>query len=252
MRSPRDGIQTDRSEKKVADNQRNLFALIGPSLYRPLFLLTQPLNMIRHLFSAAAIFVAATSLSHAQAGPQVVKITGINASLEKSPEFTFSIGPQRKSTSQDWLWVEVSFQCRVPGPNPVLPEVAFNYYILLNNPTPQNRTGTLLTGTVTHTGVTSGTDEHHSVMLVSPQTLKGLFAGKGPSSISQAVQAIGVTATVQGQLQDELSNLKGKGKKQWWAQLQQGPAGLVLSKDQTPFAPLFYDYFEAIKTKTGN
>jgi hypothetical protein len=63
------------------------------------------------------------------------------------------------------------------------------------------------------------------------------------------VQAIGVTATVNGQLAAEESIGKGKGMKGWWNNFQQGPAGLVLNKDQTPFAPLFYDYFEAIKSK---
>lgn len=210
--------------------------------------------MIRHLFSAAALLLAATSLSLAQApAGQVIKITDIKPSLEKSPEFTVPIGPQRKATSQDWLWIEVSFLCKIPGPNPpALPEVTFNYYVLLNNPTAQNRSGTLLTGSVIHTGVTSGTDVHHSVMLVSPQTLKGLFGGKTPASLPAAVQAIGVTASVQGQLQDEQSILKGKSHPQWWNSLQQGAPGLVLSKDQTPFAPLFYDYFEAVKSKTGN
>jgi hypothetical protein len=210
--------------------------------------------MTRHLFAAAALFLAATSLSPAQApAGQVIKITDIKPTLEKSPDFSVSIGPQRKATSQDWLWIEVSFLCKIPGPSPAaLPEVTFNYYVLLNNPSPQNRTGTLLTGSVVHTGVVSGTDVHHSVMLVSPQTLKGLFGGKTPASIPAAVQAIGVTASVQGQLQDEQSILKGKGKKQWWNSFQQGPPGLVLSKDQTPFAPLFYDYFEAVKAKAGN
>jgi len=210
--------------------------------------------MIRHLFSAAAILFAATSLSLAQTpAGQVIKITDIKPTLEKSPDFSVPIGPQRKATSQDWLWVEVSFLCKIPGVNPAaLPEVTFNYYILLNNPSPQNRTGTLLTGSVIHTGVISGTDVHHSVMLVSPQTLKGLFGGKTPASIPATIQAIGVTASVQGQIQDEVSIGKGKGHLQWWNSLQQGPPGLVLSKDQTPFAPLFYDYFEAVKSKTGN
>jgi hypothetical protein len=210
--------------------------------------------MIRHLFSAAALLVAATSLSFGQTPiGKVIKITDIKPTLEKSPDFSVSIGPQRKAASQDWLWIEVSFLCKIPGPNPpALPEVTFNYYVLLNNPSPQNRTGTLLTGTVTHTGIVSGTEVHHSLMLVSPQTLKGLFGGKTPASIPATIQAIGVTASIQGQIQDEVSIAKGNGHPQWWNSLQQGPPGLVLSKDQTPFAPLFYDYFEAIKAKTGN
>jgi hypothetical protein len=87
------------------------------------------------------------------------------------------------------------------------------------------------------------------VALISPQTLKRFFGTKVPTNAVTATQAIGVTATVSGQLFDEASIGKGKSMKQWWQTLQQGPAGLVLSKDQTPFAPLFYDYFEATKAK---
>lgn len=205
---------------------------------------------MKFLFSAAVALLATCSFASAQqAGRSPIKITDIKASLEKTPEFTIGIGPQRKAASQDWLWVEVSFTYQAPRNAPPLDEITFNYYILLANTSAQNRMGTLLTGTVIHTGVTSGSEVHHSVMLVSPQTLRRFFDGKAPSSIASTFQAIGVTASVQGQLQDEMSIGKGKGRAQWWNAFQQGPSGLVLSKDQTPFAPLFYDYFEAVKSK---
>lgn len=207
---------------------------------------------MKPFLSAAAIFLATCTLASAQAGRSPIKITDIKASLEKTPEFTIGIGPQRKAASQDWLWIEVSFTYQAAARNaPPLDEITFNYYVLLGNTSAQNRMGTLLTGTVIHTGVTPGTasDVHHSVMLVSPQTLKRFFDGKAPSSIASTIQAIGVTVSVQGQLQDELSIGKGKGRSQWWNAFQQGPPGLVLSKEQTPFAPLFYDYFEAVKSK---
>ncbi|HEY8900428.1 MAG TPA: Amuc_1102 family pilus-like protein [Chthoniobacterales bacterium] len=207
--------------------------------------------MIRHLFLAAAFAISIAPSVFAQNSP--LKITDIKATLEKSPEFTIGVGPQRKATSQDWLWVEVSYiyQATVRNAPPIEP--SFTYYILFNNPTPQNRTGTLLSGTVVHTGVTAGGagDVHHSVMLVSPQTLRSLFDGKAPTSVAAATQAIGVTVSVNGQLADEMSVGKAKGRKQWWVSLPQGAPGLVLTKDQTPFAPLFYDYFDAVKAKSS-
>ncbi|MDD5199021.1 MAG: hypothetical protein PHC88_04400 [Terrimicrobiaceae bacterium] len=209
--------------------------------------------MIRSLFPAATLLVVATTLLQAQVSNSPVKITDIKSSLEKTPEFTISIGPQRKATSQDWLWIEVSFTYQSPVRNaPPIDDLTLNYYVLLNDVSAQNRTGTLLTGTIIHTGVTSGTDVHHSVALVSPQTLKRFFGARPPASVASATQAIGVTASVQGQLVAEMSTGKGKGSPSWWNKFQQGPAGLVLSKDQTPFAPLFYDYFDAVKAKAGN
>jgi hypothetical protein len=209
--------------------------------------------MIRQ-FLTALLLLATPAISWAQlnSANSPIQITDIKPSLEKSPEFSVGVGPQRKSVSQDWLWVEVAFTYKGMGQAPTMgqsDEIAFNYYILLKNTSPQNRTGTLLTGVITHTGVTPGTDVHHSVALISPQTLKSFFNGKPPASIAATVQAVGVTASIRGQLAAEVSTGPGKNKPSWWQTFQQGPPGLVLSKDQTPFAPLFYDYFEAVKAK---
>jgi hypothetical protein len=206
--------------------------------------------MIRSLFTAAFLLSSAV-LAQAQAvANSPIKIIDIKIDPQAlSPQYSITIGPQKQAKSQQWLWVEVTFTYQSHTPQP-LPELTLNYYILLNDASAQNRNGTLLTGSVTHTGIMPGTEDHHSVMLVSPQTLRQFFGAKIPP-ITAATQAIGVTATINGQLVAELSNGKGKGHPGWWNNFQQGPAGLVLNKDQTPFAPLFYDYFEAIKAKSA-
>lgn len=209
--------------------------------------------MIRQLSAAFGLLIVTAGFAAAQAPAQkIVDITDISVDPRAfSPEYNIGLGPQKKSTSQPWLWVEVSFVYNPAVRNPPpLDDLKLTYYILLNDVTPQNRTGTLLVGTVTHTGILPGTDTRRSVMMVSPQVLKRFFDGKLPSNMSTAYQAIGVTAAYQGQTLGELSIGKGKGQPQWWTRFQQGPPGLVLSKDQTPFAPLFYDYFEATKPTT--
>lgn len=210
--------------------------------------------MIRTLSAALGLLIVTAGIASAQApANSPIKITDISIDPRAfSPEYTIGLGPQKKSTSQPWLWVETTFVYDPPVRNaPPLDDLKLTYYILLNDVTPQNRTGTLLVGTVTHTGILPGTDARHSVMMVSPQVLKRFFGGKIPPNLSTAYQAIGVTASVQGQVLGELSIGKGKGQPQWWTRFQQGPTGLVLSKEQTPFAPLFYDYFEAVKPQTG-
>jgi len=205
--------------------------------------------MIRKFLPALALLAFACA-ARAQTSP--LKITNIEPTLEKSPDFNIGLGPQRKAPNADWLWVEVSFVYNPPNKNaPPIDDLTFNYYILLNNRSKEAPAGTLLTGTITHTGVTPGNETKHSVALVSPQTLRRFFGGSSPASIAQVFQAIGVTLSVQGQLVGELSIGKGKSIQGWWQKFQQGPQGLVLSKDQTPFAPLFYDYFEAVKAKGG-
>lgn len=214
-------------------------------------LIRSPLQTMIRKFLSAVFLLAASTFAQAQVPNSPIKITDIKATLEQSPEYTIGIGPQRKAKSQSWLWVEVAFAYNGGRGAQPIDDLTVNYYILLNNVGPQNPTGTLLVGSVTHTGVVPGTDVHHSLALVSPQTLNRYFNGTPPSSPSAAFRAIGVTIAVQGQIQSEQSIGLGKGQPQWWNRFQQGPPGLVLNKDQTPFAPLFYDYFEAIKSKAA-
>ncbi|MGH8047143.1 MAG: Amuc_1102 family pilus-like protein [Chthoniobacterales bacterium] len=202
-------------------------------------------------FLPALLLLSAACLAQAQFTPanSPIKITAISPTLEKTPEFNIGIGPQRKAASQDWLWVEVAYTYTWKLNTPPPSEITVDYYILLDNKSRATPQGTLLTGSVTHTGVVPGNEVHHSVALVSPQTLRSMFGGRAPATISAATRAIGVQVKIQGALAGELSTGDGKGHSQWWQQLPQGPGGLVLSKDQTPFAPLFYDYFDAVKAK---
>ena len=80
-------------------------------------------------------------------------------------------------------------------------------------------------------------------MYVSPRTLERFFDGKPPASKEIAVIDIGVTITRQGQVVAE-KVLKGQGA--WWTQIQQ-TTGYLLNKNETPFAPLYWDYYEALK-----
>ncbi len=176
-------------------------------------------------------------------------IEDISITLEPTPVYNLTIGPQRKSNSQDWMMIETKFayEPRDRNADPFLDELTINYYVLLDNKSRANPTGTLLTGTVTHVAIPPGKDLN-SVSFVSPRTLQRFFEGKTPSK-AQATQAVGITISRQGQIVAEQSIGAGKGKPQWWNQFQQTP-GYILSKDQTPFAPLFWDYYEALKAPT--
>lgn len=207
--------------------------------------------MMKRLLATTAIALAASFPAFSQQQKFEIKSIEIDNNA-LTPEFNIGVGPQKKAPSQKWLWVEVAFTYQATGKNPPpLDDLKMTYYILLNDKSPENKQGTLLVGSVTLTGVTAGgpSELKRSVMLVSPQVLKRFFGGRAPANMSSAFQAIGVTASVQGQIVAQESIGLGKGKKDWWTQFQQGPPGLVLTKDQTPFAPLFYDYFEATKAQ---
>jgi hypothetical protein len=58
------------------------------------------------------------------------------------------------------------------------------------------------------------------------------------------VQAVAVLISVQGRIVAMES--KPKSNQRWWEQL--APVdGLLLSRDQTPFAPIYFDDYEPVK-----
>jgi hypothetical protein len=187
------------------------------------------------------------SVAQAQQANTDFQISKITPDLVTTPDYTFSLGPKGKKVqkNKDWLEVEVSFDWTPRNAKPeFLDELTFNYYILLNNKDRENPKGTLLTGAVTHVAIPQGKGMN-SVMYISPRTLERFFAGKTPSTANSAVLDVGVTITQQGQLVAEGS---WKGRGQWWSGFQQ-VSGYVLNKSETPFAPLVWDYYEAIKAR---
>lgn len=199
------------------------------------------------LLLPAACLMAGLSLAQAQQANTEFQISKITPDMVTTPDYNYSFGPKGKKVSKnkDFLEVEVTFdwQPRLKKPE-FLDEVTVNYYILLNNKSRENQQGTLLTGSVTHVAIPQAKGLN-SVMYVSPRTLERFFEGKAPNSASAGVVDVGVTITQQGRLVAE-SSWKGKG--QWWSTLQQ-VSGYVLNKNETPFAPLAWDYYEAIKAR---
>ncbi|MDQ6808062.1 MAG: hypothetical protein M3Z64_01340 [Verrucomicrobiota bacterium] len=160
------------------------------------------------------------------------QITRITSSLIAPPQFTYSGAEQYQTNQRErWLQVEVEFAATAE----VTDDVTFKYYILYN--------GRLLTGEVTHTNVLAGRD-NRSVMYVSPHTLTR-FAGNRPVTPT-AVQNVAVQIVQQGAISDESSMVR-TAQPQWFAALS-ALTGFVLNKNETPFAPLYWNRYEQIKS----
>jgi len=190
--------------------------------------------------------VAVSAAAHAQQNTEF-QITSITPDLVTTPEYSISYGPKNKKVpkNKDFLELEVSFDWQPRAKEPqFLDDLTVNYYVLLNNKSKEYPKGVLLTGSVTHTAIPQAKGLN-SVMYVSPRTLERFFDGKSPTTVGSAIVDVGVTITKQGQLVAEKS---WKGKGQWWSSLQQ-VNGYVLNKNETPFSPLAWDYYEAIKAR---
>jgi len=175
------------------------------------------------------------------------QIVSITPDLVTTPEYSISYGPKNKKVTKnkDFVELEVTFDWQPKAKDPqFLDDLTVNYYVLLSNKSKEYPKGTLLMGSVTHTAIPQSKGLN-SVMYISPRTLERFFDGKAPTTVSSAIEDVGVTITKQGQLVAEKS---WKGKGQWWSSLQQ-VNGYVLNKNESPFAPLAWDYYEAIKAR---
>lgn len=159
------------------------------------------------------------------------QITKITKNLISTPQYAYGGAQQYQANQRDrWLEVEVEFTAGADWTD----ELTFRYYILYN--------GKLLTGEVTHTNIAAGRG-NRSVMYVSPRTLArfGGPAGANPNSF----QNIAVQIMQQGTVKDEQSLARAPNG--WFANVPQ-VSGFVLNKNETPFAPLYWDRYEQIKT----
>ena len=186
--------------------------------FKTVWLITVCLGLLAHL-----------SLAQAPGGE--FRLTKITKNLITVPEYAYTGAQQHRTNQADrWLEVEVEFSA---APE-ITDELTLKYFILLN--------GKLLAGEVTHAGVMAG-KENRSVMYVSP---KGIARCMGNQPVNlNSVQNITVQIAQKGAVKDELNLARAPA--QWYSKIPP-LTGLVLNKNETPFAPLYWDRYEQIKT----
>jgi hypothetical protein len=175
-------------------------------------------------------FVALTFAANGQTsniGPNSVKIGRIEISNPKTPEFQIVGGQTKRYKTGQWLEIEVPFET-VPEE---IDELTFKITALVEKK--------LLEGEVTYVNIDKGRD-HYAVMYVSPKALDKLTGGKAFNA-SSGVENVWVEVTRQGQTLAKGSHKPGV------APNVQHVTGMLLSKNATPFAPLYYDRYEEIK-----
>lgn len=203
---------------------------------------TAPLFVLSLLLSAAVP-------SGFAAGKRIDNVK-ISVNLMGSPEMVAQIKPitplQPKrprpispgEPQPTWLEFEVDFDTAEE-----FPELQLRYSIILKS----GQTFKLAEGEVTHVDVGRGKDRH-SVMYIGPKSLNKITEGK-PFTL-QNISACWVDVMVAGEAVggafkpfggvtlDAVTKQKDKLDK---------ITDTLLNKTQTPFSPLYYDYYEAVK-----
>ncbi len=178
-------------------------------------------------------FIVAGPIANAQTRGTEFQLTKITKNLITTPQYTYSGAQQYQSNQRvQWLEVETTFTATPP----VTDELTLKYFVLIN--------GKVLSGEVTHSNVAAGR-ELHSVMYVPPAALARFNANRPVTPVT--VQNIAVQIVQQGAVKDELSLVRAA--PQWFAAVP-ALSGFVLNKNETPFAPLYWDRYEQVKAAT--
>lgn len=194
---------------------RSLFRKESARMKRPL------------VFSMLLLFSAATLHAQAPVGPRDVELDKILPSVIKTPEYAQN-GPTKRSKNLDWLEVEVEYNTKPE----LIDELTFKFSMLIAGKI-------LVSDDITYINILKGRS-HVAVAYVAARTLERLNEGKPltPATIDN----IKVDITRQGQL------LATKSLKPTALPNLATLSGLVLRKPDTPFAPLFWDRYETLKS----
>ncbi len=184
---------------------------------------------MKTLFFALAAVSTLTLGASAQTlvGPGSVKISKIQPAVVKTPEYQITGGQAKRYKLGDWLEVEVEFETKPE----LIDELTFKFMILI--------AGKLLDGEATYVNIQDKPKEHYAVVYVSPKSLDRLTGGKALTGAS--IENVWVEISKQGQVL-----AKDSFKKSNPPNLPH-LAGMVLTKDETPFGPLYFDRYEALK-----
>ncbi|HWB59324.1 MAG TPA: Amuc_1102 family pilus-like protein, partial [Chthoniobacteraceae bacterium] len=99
-------------------------------------------------------------------------------------------------------------------------------------------------GEVTHVNVLKGAGLY-SVMYLSPKTVTRVL--NGSPAIANSIDDISVQFYAKGKMVGE-GTTKPQFQSGWWTSTTFTPIdGALLNKNQTPFAPLYWDRYEEIK-----
>lgn len=197
----------------------------------------------------AGLLCLAASLFEAHAANRPVDGVKINFNLIGSPEILANVRGMAVKKARPimanepapvWLEVETEFDSLQE-----FPELTFKYSLILTgkNGVPPK----LLEGEVVHVDVAPGR-ERHSVMYIAPKTLNRLSDNK-MFSINN-IYGIYVEIISGGQI-IAFGQKSAKGSYENFVKSRDALTDKVtdafLNKNQTPFAPLFFDYHEAVK-----
>lgn len=201
-----------------------------------------------HLAIACAIL--SMSAAFGQTPEEVkAKVKGVKTQAVQTPDFVVGNGGNVKRwKAREWFEIDAEFEIDLAnsagGRDGTLDVIQVNMYVALNA---KDDTGKRYVARATQAfnDVPSG-EESHVLFFISPSTLKRLFK-KDNFLPTSDVQGWGIELVVGGKVLAADSSL---GNQPWWEQTESFAMvdGVLVTKNKTPFAPLWGDYDLGVDT----
>lgn len=197
--------------------------------------LSKPLH--RLLLLALCLLGLAGGTGYAQVQISAVEVDDVEVTMLKTPKFDVNTGKIKETPRRrEWLELEVEFSVEGKSPTDYVDNLLFKYYIVLDD-----EKKTMVIADVTHVNVPLG-EKIYSSVYISPSSLDKLLGkekGKEGSVEGYAVEILHLGQSFGGRA-------KPSSPGRWW-QARPATSGLLVSKEKTPFAPLWWDRFAEIQ-----
>jgi hypothetical protein len=190
------------------------------------------------ILAPLAVALAFCASAHAQMGNPTGKLKVDNVAVEmvKTPKYSFSDTKDKRSTPGDWVEIEVEFSAAED-----LPEATVRVHVAFKQLMGAKK---YFTGEATYINILKGKGKF-AVLYMPPSALKAIDGGRVPAPGD--IAEVGVELLDKGAVSHQFN---AKGERTAWWQSFQPIQGQVLNKNQTPFAPLFWDRYEMLKIET--
>lgn len=202
-------------------------------------------SLLISAFTIAAL-IAVMNEGWAQERGQVqARITDVDVDDVRSPNYDADGYAKASSSREDWGVIVAEYEVR-GGEDGWVDELTFEWNVLFLDGLVQR---TVLSKAVTYLDIHEE-DEHYAAVFIRPETISRYFheGGKAPGERDMVVH---IQIKHGGRrVNDFTLNEQSRLPDRWWTlgseQINKVEHGL-LSRDQTPFAPIDYDFYEYIK-----
>lgn len=185
----------------------------------------------------------------AEAPKVAVNIKRVNLGEQLTPAFNVGGVKEKRWRQKTWIEADVEFEIKLPadagGRQGTLSSMQMTLYLALQHSTKDGKRE-VIKGTLDLVNIPAA-ETCHALAYVSPATMKLIFQ-KDNVTASSDIQGWGVEFVVDGKVVRADSSV---GKTAWWENADKFAMleGLLLSKGQTPFGPLWGDYDVPVKAK---